>query len=154
MHTHILQDSDFTKVKRFIKRNTVRNQVQDTPIVKDVGDNELYVGMYHIEKCGCVWVVTKDDCTIELNSKRNAMYYAFLSFYGKYAATNSLITLDSRLALRKADVDRYHHLIDTAPDTFKLELYCNKLSEAESRFNEIRAEMRRWVSCAKYIKLH
>ena len=150
--SHIKQ-SDYSKIKRFFNRNTRRNQTEETPIVKKISDTDIYIGMYHIIKFNEMWIVEYNGSTVSLSTRKNALYYAVLSFHGKHQELIELRQLDYKASLHKDNIARYHDMMKQTTNSWKYELFCNKLSEEEARYSAVRADLRKWVNLTKYKKL-
>jgi hypothetical protein len=148
-----LRPADFIKVKRFIDKET-REYKDTTPIVKELSPVELYVGNCHIEKEDDIWTVKHAGCKIIFNSKRNAMYYAFLVGFKDTRLIPELMAIDCKLGSTQNDIVRLKHMLAQPKikvDGWKTGLYHNKLSEAVAKYQKAKNDMHNWMDYAKYI---
>jgi len=148
-----LRPADFIKVKRFIDKET-REYKDTTPIVRELSSVELYVGKCHITKEYDLWVVEHYSSRIIFNSKRNAMYYAFLIGFKDTKMIPELMAIDNKIGNTQADIIRLKHILSqpsTKKDGFKTGLYHNKLSEAVAKYQKAKNDMHNWMDYAKYI---
>lgn len=148
-----LRPSDFIKVKRFIAKET-REYKDKTPIVKEISSVDLYIGKCHITKEDDIWVVNHLSSRIIFNSKRNAMYYAFLIGFKDTRLIPELLAIDCKLGSSQNDIIRLKFILNQPSvrnDGFKVGLYHNKLSEAVARYRKAKNDMHNWMDYAKYI---
>ena len=148
-----LQPGDFIKVKRFINKQT-REYRDKTPIVKELSSVELYIGKCHIIRKDDIWVVDHVGSKIIFNSKRNAMYYAFLVAFKDTSKIPELLAIDSKLGITQTDIVRLKHILSQPKikkDGWKTGLYHNKLSEAVAKYQKAKSDMHNWMDYAKYI---
>ena len=148
-----LRPEDFIKVKRFINKET-RHYKDLTPIVKELSAVELSIGKCHIKKEDDTWVVTHLSSRILFNSKRNAMYYAFLIGFKNTRLIPELMAIDCKLGNTQSDIIRLKHILSqpvVKKDDWKIGLYHNKLSEAVAKYQEAKHDMHNWMDYAKYI---
>ena len=150
MHAKLKQ-SDFVKVQKFI--NNESSRIRTTiPLVKEMSSTELYIGECHIIKAGELWHVTKSGKWEEFNSKRNAMYYAFLIAYNNKKLIPELQQLDYTIGCMQIDIVRFkYYLTKTKDDNFKTGLYHNKLSESVARYRKAKTDLLQWMDYAKCI---
>ena len=148
-----LRLEDFIKVKRFINKEFKKyNDI--TPIVKELSTIELYIGKCHIKKEDDIWVVMHLSSRILFNSKRNAMYYAFLIGFKNTRFIPELMAIDCKLGNTQSDIVRLKHILNLPSiknDNWKVGLYHNKLSEAVAKYQEAKNDMHNWMDYAKYI---
>ena len=148
-----LRPTDFVKVTRFISKETKKYN-GTAPIVKEISSVDLYVGKCRITKSGEVWIVVNGEKEFEFNSKRNAMYYAFLVAFQNTKLIPELIQIDAKLGNSQNDIVRLKHILSqpaVKKDGWKLGLYHNKLSEAVARYKKAKNDMHNWMDYAKYI---
>jgi len=146
-----LRQSDFVKVQRFIDNESSRIRSK-IPLVKEMSSTELYIGECHIVKVDELWQATKDDRVSTFNSKRNAMYFAFLLAYKRTNLIPELKQLDYQIGNSQAEILRFkHYLTLTKDDNFKTGLYHNKLSEAVARYRKSKNDLLNWMDYAKSI---
>jgi len=148
-----LRPADFIKVKRFIDRET-RDYKDKTPIVKEISSVELHIGHCHIVMEDDIWIVNQHSSRIIFNSKRNAMYYAFLIAFKNTKLIPELMAIDSKLGSTQNDITRLKFILSqpqTKQDGFKTGLYHNKLSEAVAKYRKAKNDMHNWMDYAKYI---
>ncbi len=148
-----LRPADFIKVKRFINKET-REYRDKTPIVRELSSVELYIGKCHIIKQDDIWVVDHIGNRIIFNSKRNAMYYAFLVAFKDTSKIPELLAIDSRLGSTQNDIVRLKYILaqpKIKEDGFKTGLYHNKLSEVVAKYKKAKNDMHNWMDYAKYI---
>ena len=148
-----LRPADFIKVKRFIDRET-RDYKERTPIVKEISSVDLYVGKCRIMKENDIWVVEHLSNRIIFNSKRNAMYYAFLIGFKDTRLIPELLAIDCKLGSSQNDIERLKFILNqpcVQKDGFKVGLYHNKLSEAVAKYRKAKNDMHNWMDYAKYI---
>lgn len=148
-----LKPEDFIKVKRFIDRET-RKYSSETPIVKEISSVEVVIGECKVLKDNEVWTVHHKGETLLFNSKRNAMYYAFLVAFKNTKLIPELLSIDDKLSKTQAEILRYKHLISQPKirnDNWKVGLYHNKLSEAVAKYQKAKNDMHNWMDYAKYI---
>ena len=152
MQTTLTSD-DFIKVKRFIKNET-RNYKDKHPIVKEKSPVELYIGKCYITKEEDVWVVAYLSNRIIFNSKRNAMYYAFLVAFENTKLIPELLSIHSKLGSTQDDIIRLKYMLkqpNIKNDSWKTGLYHNELSEAVAKYQKAKNDMHNWMDYAKYI---
>jgi hypothetical protein len=148
-----LRPADFIKVKRFIDKET-REYKDRTPIVKEISSVDLYIGKCHITKEDDIWVVNHLSNRIIFNSKRNAMYYAFLIGFKDTRLIPELLAIDCKLGSSQNDIIRLKFILNqpgVREDEFKVGLYHNKLSEAVAKYRKAKNDMHNWMDYAKYI---
>jgi len=148
-----LRPADFIKVKRFIDRET-RDYKDRTPIVKEISSVDLYIGKCHITREDDIWVVNHLSERLIFNSKRNAMYYAFLVGFKDTRLIPELLAIDCKLGSSQNDIERLKFILDqpsVRKDGFKVGLYHNKLSEAVAKYRKAKNDMHNWMDYAKYI---
>ena len=148
-----LRPADFIKVKRFIDKET-REYKDTTPIVRELSSVELYVGKCHIIKEDDIWVVEHYSSRLIFNSKRNAMYYAFLIGFKDTKMIPELMAIDNKIGNTQADIVRLKHILSQPSikkDGWKVGLYHNKLSEAVAKYQKAKHDMHNWMDYAKYI---
>jgi hypothetical protein len=148
-----LRPADFVKVKRFIDRES-REYKDITPIVKELSPVELHIGKCHIVKEEEVWVVNHIGNRILFNSKRNAMYYAFLIAFKNTKLIPELMAIDNKIGNTQSDIVRLKFILDQPSvkrDGWKVGLYHTKLSEAVARYRKAKNDMHNWMDYAKYI---
>lgn len=148
-----LRPADFIKVRRFIDRET-RDYKDTTPIVKELSPVELFIGKCHIVKEDDIWVINHVGSRIIFNSKRNAMYYAFLIGFKDTKMIPELMAIDSKLGSSQNDIVRLKFILSQPKikeDGWKTGLYHNKLSEAVARYQKAKSDMHNWMDYAKYI---
>ena len=146
-----LKQADFTKVKNFIDAETKRAK-DFLPIVSEISSTDLWIGNCHIVYNNDIWEVSHLLKHLVFNNKRNAMYYAFLIAYNNTKLIPSLLDIDSKLGNTQNDIMLYKHCLEhSGKDSFKLELYHNKLSEAVAKYKKVRNDMYNWMDYAKYI---
>jgi len=148
-----LRPADFIKVKRFIDKET-REYKDTTPIVREISTIELHIGKCHIAKEDDVWVVEHFSSRIIFNSKRNAMYYAFLIGFKDTKMIPELMAIDNKIGNTQADIIRLKHILSQPSikrDGWKTGLYHNKLSEAVAKYQKAKNDMHNWMDYAKYI---
>jgi hypothetical protein len=148
-----LKPEDFVKVKRFIDRET-KNYAAKTPIVKELSSVELFIGDCKVVKDDDVWTAHYKGETLLFNSKRNAMYYAFLVAFENTRLIPELLAIDGKLSKTQNDILRYKHLLNQPNiknDGWKTGLYHNKLSEAVAKYQKAKNDMHNWMDYAKYI---
>ena len=146
-----LKESDFVKVQKFIDNESslMRTRI---PLVKELSSTELYIGECHIVKTDEVWNVTKSERTAEFNTKRNAMYYAFLIAYNNKRLIPELKHLDYTIGHMQSDIVRFkYYLTQTKDDSFKTGLYHNKLSESVAKYRKAKTDLLHWMVYAKCI---
>ena len=148
-----LKPEDFVKVKRFIDRET-KNYAAKTPIVKELSSVELFIGDCKIVKSGEVWMAKHSGEEIIFNSKRNAMYYAFLLAFKSTALIPELLDIDYKLSRTQEEITRLKEMLrhsSIRKDEWKTGLYHNKLSEAVAKYQKAKNDMHNWMDYAKYI---
>ena len=148
-----LRPADFIKVKRFIARES-REYADTAPIVKELSPVELSIGKCHIVKEDEVWVVNHVGSRIIFNSKRNAMYYAFLTAFKSTKLIPELMAIDNKLGVTQSDIVRLKFILKqrkVRDDEWKVGLYHNKLSEAVAKYQKAKNDMHNWMDYAKYI---
>lgn len=142
--------ADFAKIKKFIDSNC--NTLSATSaLVKELSSTDLYIGTSHVTKEGPIWEVNYDNEKLEFATKRNAMYAAFLIAYKHKDLIKSLTEIDKRMELSKIEIDHLTVLLTLTRDSFKTELYHNKLSESVAKYRKAKNELHDWMDCAKYI---
>jgi len=146
-----LKQADFIKVRQFIDSET-KEAKKHLPIVSEQSSTELQIGTCGIIYENDLWVVMHMANRILFNSKRNAMYYAFLIAYKSTKLIPELLAIDSKLGNTQSEIVRYKYCIKQAGnDGFKVGLYHIKLSEAVARYRKAKNDMHNWMDCAKYI---
>jgi hypothetical protein len=146
-----LKESDFVKVRKFINNESSRIRTK-IPLVKELSSTELYIGECYIVMVDECWHVTKSERTAEFNSKRNAMYYAFLIAYNNKRLIPELKELDYKIGHMQSDIVRFkYYLTQTKDDNFKTGLYHNKLSESVARYRKAKTDLLHWMDYAKCI---
>lgn len=148
-----LKPEDFIKVKRFIDRETKKYNAA-APMVKELSSVEVVIGECKVVKDGEVWTVRHGGETLLFNSKRNAMYYAFLVAFKNTKLIPELLSIDDKLSKTQDEIIRYKHLLNQPnikSDNWKVGLYHNKLSEAVAKYQKAKNDMHNWMDYAKYI---
>jgi len=148
-----LRPADFIKVKRFIDKET-REYKDTTPIVKELSPVELHIGKCRIAKENDIWVVNHVGSRIIFNSKRNAMYYAFLIGFKDTKMIPELLAIDNQIGNTQAEIVRLKHILSQPSirrDGWKVGLYHNKLSNAVAKYQKAKHDMHNWMDYAKYI---
>jgi len=146
-----LKQSDFIKVQQFIDSESKKAK-SSLPIVSELSSTELWIGECEIKYENECWVANHLSNRILFNSKRNAMYYAFLIAYKNTKLIPELLAIDNKLAISQSEIVRYKYCIKASRrDNFKVGLYHNKLSEAVARYKKAKNDMYNWMDCAKYI---
>lgn len=148
-----LKPADFIKVKRFIDKETRAYDDRD-PIVRELSSVELHIGKCRIVKIEDAWKVEHVGNNILFNSKRNAMYYAFLVAFKSTQMIPELLAIDNKIGNTQAEIIRLKHILSQPvirKDNFKTGLYHNKLSEAVAKYQKAKNDMHNWMDYAKYI---
>ena len=148
-----LKPEDFIKVKRFIDRET-RKYADKTPIVKELSSIELFIGDCKITKTDVDWKVEHGVRDIFFNSKRNAMYYAFLVAFEDTKLIPELISIDGELGKTQIEITRLKEMLNhpgIKSGSWKTGLYHNKLSEVVAKYQKAKNDMHNWMDYAKYI---
>jgi hypothetical protein len=148
-----LKPADFIKVKRFIDNETKSFKGKD-PIVREISSVEVHIGKCRIVKMEDTWKVEHLGNQILFNSKRNAMYYAFLVAFRNTKMIPELLAIDSKLGNTQAEIIRLKHILSQTSirkDNWKTGLYHNKLSEAVAKYQKAKNDMHNWMDYAKYI---
>ena len=148
-----LKPEDFVKVKRFIDRET-KKYSDTTPMVKELSSVEVIIGECKVVKDDAIWRVEHKGNDILFNSKRNAMYYAFLVAFDNKKMIPELLAIDSKIGNSQDEILRLKYLLKQpaiVKDNWKTGLYHNKLSEAVARYQKAKNDMHNWMDYAKYI---
>lgn len=126
------------------------------PVCVPLGANRWIVGHYELKKRGeCRYqLYLNDELVHTFYTKQSAMFYAVFNHKGYFKTGDNILSQDARVLKLSDDVDFYKiRLHKRNLDSFKYELYINKLSEAENKLKCARVELAKTIHSAKYMKV-
>lgn len=127
------------------------------PVCIEITPNSWIVAHYELKK------VQENRYTLKLNddhvhtfySKQSAVFYAVFNSKGYFKTGDNILKQDSKVLKFSDDVDLFKTKLykNKKLNSFKYDLYMNRLSEAENRLKCARVELTKTIQSAKYMKV-
>lgn len=126
------------------------------PVCVQTSPTQWIVGRYEVKKVGehrfCL--LSNDELVHTFYSKQSAMFYAVFNSQGYFKTGDTILSHDSRVLKFSDDVDLFKFkLYKRNLDSFKYDLYVNRLSEAENKLKCAREDLTKTIQSAKYMKV-
>lgn len=126
------------------------------PVCVQTSPTQWIVGYYELNKLGehRFQLVLNDEQVHTFYSKQSAIFYAVFNSQGYYKTGDKILNHDSQVLKFSDDVDLFKfRLYKRNLDSFKYDLYINRLSDAENKLKYAREELTKTIQSAKYMKV-
>lgn len=129
----------------------------DYPVCIQLKPDCWIVGHYELEKLedNRYRLTLNGNDTHTFYSKKSAIFYAVFNSKGYFKTSDNIIKQDAKVLKFSDDVNLFKSRLykSSKLDSFKYDLYVNRLSEAENRLKCARAELTKTIDSAKYMKV-
>lgn len=126
------------------------------PVCIQTAPTQWIVGFYELNKLGehRFQLTLNGESVHTFYSKQSAIFYAVFNSQGYYKTGDNILNHDSQVLKFSDDVDLFRfRLYKRNLDSFKYDLYVNRLSEAETKLKYAREELTKTIQTAKYMKV-
>ena len=123
----------------------------------EISPGRWIVGHYELRKNGDnrYKLTLNGDHVHTFYSKQSAVFYAVFNSKGYFKTGDNILAQDAKVLKFSDDVDLFKSKLykNRKLDSFRHDLYINRLSEAENRLKCARVELTKTIQSAKYMKV-